>query len=122
MWLVPYTLEAHPVLSISLPEDEQLFGLQIWNYNKSVDDSFRGVKEMRISIDNKWVESATAIEEENIRKGCVIVRKAPGNTELEFDQTILFLAFKNSLTALQARYMKLSEKAIEPGCILTRAQ
>ena len=44
MWLVPFTEGQDHVLTIDLGHRTQLLGLRVWNYNKSQEDTFRGVK------------------------------------------------------------------------------
>ena len=44
MWLVPFTDGQDHLLTIDMGRNTPLVGLRFWNYNKSTDDSFRGVK------------------------------------------------------------------------------
>ena len=43
MWLVPFTDGQDHLLTIDMGQNTHLVGLKFWNYNKSTDDSFRGV-------------------------------------------------------------------------------
>lgn len=44
MWLIPFTHgEAH-TLNITFNKTQTIAGLRIWNYNKSPEDSYRGVR------------------------------------------------------------------------------
>lgn len=43
MWLCPFGRKARVRLTITLKESTRLHGLRIWNYNKSLDDTYRGV-------------------------------------------------------------------------------
>lgn len=43
MWLVPYTIGGDHVITITLRTPAMVTGLQIWNYNKSPEDTRRGV-------------------------------------------------------------------------------
>lgn len=51
MWLAPFSPGKEHLLTIKLPQPETLKGLRVWNYNKSLDDSYRGVGAMRIKLD-----------------------------------------------------------------------
>jgi hypothetical protein len=44
MWLIPFTLGNKHVLSVSLAAPVQIGALVLHNYNKSFEDSFRGVQ------------------------------------------------------------------------------
>ncbi|RHY26747.1 hypothetical protein DYB32_007330 [Aphanomyces invadans] len=63
-------------LSVHLPTDSVLFGLDVWNYNKSAEDTFRGVKTALVVVDSILVAT-------------VAVRKAPGHALFDFKQTIV---------------------------------
>ena len=43
MWLCPFTRREKNRIMISLSVSKRLHGLRIWNYNKSPDDTYRGV-------------------------------------------------------------------------------
>lgn len=43
MWLIPYTEGSNHTLTITFPQHQQLVGLRFWNYNKSAEDTYRGV-------------------------------------------------------------------------------
>ena len=65
---------------VTLPEKAALSALRIWNYNKTAEDTHRGVKWVKVSVDGKWV----------CPKSGLLVRKAPGNTMWDFGQTLCF--------------------------------
>lgn len=44
MWLIPFTDGQDHLLTVDLEHCTPLIGLRVWNYNKSTDDSFRGVR------------------------------------------------------------------------------
>lgn len=44
MWLAPFTSGENHYVTINLPSAKELCGIRIWNYNKSLDDTYRGVK------------------------------------------------------------------------------
>ena len=43
MWLIPYTEGENHSLLIEFPRPTEMTGLRIWNYNKSPEDTYRGV-------------------------------------------------------------------------------
>lgn len=43
MWLVPFSSGQNHLLTINFPENVLMAGLRIWNYNKSKEDTYRGV-------------------------------------------------------------------------------
>ena len=44
MWLIPFTDGQDHLLTVDLEQPTPLIGLRVWNYNKSIDDTFRGVR------------------------------------------------------------------------------
>ena len=44
MWLIPFTDGQDHLLTVDLGQPTPLIGLRVWNYNKSIDDTFRGVR------------------------------------------------------------------------------
>lgn len=51
MWLTPFNPQ-DTWLSVELGEEPvEVYGLVLWNYNKSPDDTYRGVKHMRAFLD-----------------------------------------------------------------------
>ena len=44
MWLAPYTPGGEHVITITLATPALVSGIQIWNYNKSTEDTSRGVR------------------------------------------------------------------------------
>jgi hypothetical protein len=91
MWLCPYlppvdaqdgTDELIPQqwLAVELPEPVHLGGLRLYNYNKNVEDTVRGIRLMDVYVDDVRVSPVSGF----------IVRKAPGNTHYDFGQTFLF--------------------------------
>lgn len=45
MWLIPFSSGAEHRLTIQLPTEHTLTGLRVWNYNKSPEDTYRGVRQ-----------------------------------------------------------------------------
>lgn len=43
MWLIPFCYGEPHTLNITFNEPLTIAGLRIWNYNKSPEDSYRGV-------------------------------------------------------------------------------
>ncbi|TMW65353.1 hypothetical protein Poli38472_007995 [Pythium oligandrum] len=77
MWLIPFNESQHIV--IDLKREQLIYGLRIWNYNKSQEDSFRGVKQISVSIDGMMVSPGST---------GFVVRKAPGISHFDFSQII----------------------------------
>lgn len=44
MWLIPYTEGSQHILTISFNSPVEIVGLRFWNYNKSPEDTYRGVR------------------------------------------------------------------------------
>ncbi|EFJ17661.1 hypothetical protein SELMODRAFT_114454 [Selaginella moellendorffii] len=59
MWLVPYDgPEAEHFLEIDFKRPVTMSAFRFWNYNKSLDDTFRGVKWIQVLVDNVEVSPA----------------------------------------------------------------
>ena len=56
----------------------KITGLQIWNYNKNSEDTYRGIKRVVIKIDGRIVSGTEGL----------VIRKAPGNDLTDFMQQI----------------------------------
>lgn len=54
MWLIPFTEGQDHLLTIDLGHTTPLVGIRVWNYNKSTDDSFRGVREITMVDLRNW--------------------------------------------------------------------
>lgn len=68
MWLIPFNPGEDHKINIDLGRMINIKAIRFYNYNKSPEDSLRGVKLLTIQIDGKYVTSD---------KGMTI-RKAPG--------------------------------------------
>lgn len=79
MWLVP--LPPSPEIRLDLKSDQLIYGLRVWNYNKSPEDTFRGAKQLHISVDGLLVSP---------KESGFVLRKAPGIPLFDFGQTIRF--------------------------------
>jgi len=50
MWLIPFTEGSVHRLQIRLSSSTALTGLRLWNYNKSPEDTYRGVSSLLVII------------------------------------------------------------------------
>ena len=79
-WLAPWephTGRTH-TLTIELPRGALLSGLRVWNYNKSEEDSQRGVRQMVLHLDGVLLSPPNG----------VLLRKAPGHARYDHAQLI----------------------------------
>ena len=76
MWLIPFSKQKHQYIEINLQFVREIAGVKFWNYNKSPEDTYRGVKTIRILLDGKVICSEG------------ILRKAPGHSLIDFGQEI----------------------------------
>ncbi|MBN3311563.1 K0556 protein, partial [Atractosteus spatula] len=83
MWLIPFTRGSDHVLTVSFERPETIAGLRIWNYNKSPEDTYRGVKLIHVSLDGLCVSPPEGF----------LVRKGPGTCHFDFAQEILFVDY-----------------------------
>lgn len=44
MWLIPFFSGEHHALNVTFSKAQTVAGLRIWNYNRSPEDSYRGVR------------------------------------------------------------------------------
>ncbi|XP_029383143.1 protein KIAA0556 isoform X2 [Echeneis naucrates] len=88
MWLIPFSYGEPHILSITFNKAQTIAGLRIWNYNKSPEDSYRGVKVIHVFMDNTAISPAEGF----------LVRKGPGNCHFDFAQEILFVDFLQTPT------------------------
>ena len=77
MWLAPwqYSGATEHFIEVTLPAPAAVKALRLWNYNKSVADTYRGAREVRLSLDGQDL-------------GAHVVRKAPGCAGFDFGQRI----------------------------------
>lgn len=52
MWMVPFTAGEEHLLQITFPSSVEMSGLRLWNYNKSPEDTYRGVRCLTWKIKN----------------------------------------------------------------------
>ncbi|XP_053091605.1 katanin-interacting protein isoform X2 [Pangasianodon hypophthalmus] len=86
MWLIPFTPGSDHTLSIQFGQSQTIAGLRIWNYNKSPEDSYRGVQALCVYVDEVCVSPP----------GGFLIRKGPGNCHFDFAQEILFIDYVQS--------------------------
>ncbi|XP_035298122.1 protein KIAA0556 homolog isoform X5 [Cricetulus griseus] len=80
MWLIPFSPGLDHVVMIHFDRAQSIAGLRFWNYNKSPEDTYRGVKIAHVSLDGLCVSPAEGF----------LIRKGPGNCHFDFAQEILF--------------------------------
>ncbi|XP_034563365.1 protein KIAA0556 isoform X2 [Notolabrus celidotus] len=83
MWLIPFSYGEPHILNMMFNKTQTIAGLRIWNYNKSPEDSYRGVKVVHLFMDDVPISPAEGF----------LIRKGPGNCHFDFAQEILFLDF-----------------------------
>ena len=52
MWLIPFNKGEDHTICIDLGETRQISGLKFYNYNKSQEDTLRGVRQLVIKVDD----------------------------------------------------------------------
>eukprot|EP00794_Sanderia_malayensis_P021189 gene21189-23267_t len=80
MWMIPFSEGCDHLLTITFPRVHLFTGIRVWNYNKSLDDTYRGAKSMQLFIDDKEISP----------DGGFLLRKGPGHCHFDFAQDILF--------------------------------
>uniref|UniRef100_A0A8C8JQI4 KATNIP domain-containing protein n=1 Tax=Oncorhynchus tshawytscha TaxID=74940 RepID=A0A8C8JQI4_ONCTS len=88
MWLIPFSCGQHHTLTVNFDKAQTVAGLRIWNYNKTPEDSYRGVKVIHVSLDDTLISPAEGF----------LIRKGPGNCHFDFAQEILFIDFLQTPT------------------------
>lgn len=68
MWLIPYNVGEDHKITINLGRIVQIGAIKFYNYNKSLEDTLRGVRQISIKVDGKLATTAKGIT----------LRKAPG--------------------------------------------
>uniref|UniRef100_A0A8D1SMD6 KATNIP domain-containing protein n=1 Tax=Sus scrofa TaxID=9823 RepID=A0A8D1SMD6_PIG len=82
MWLIPFSPGLDHVVTIRFDRAESIAGLRFWNYNKSPEDTYRGVI-VHVSLDGLCVSPPEGF----------LIRKGPGNCHFDFAQEILFVDY-----------------------------
>ncbi|XP_068160932.1 katanin-interacting protein isoform X2 [Antennarius striatus] len=83
MWLIPFSYGEPHTLNVTFNKTQTIAGLRIWNYNKSPEDSYRGVKVIHVYLDDVAISPSEGF----------LIRKGPGNCHFDFAQEILFIDF-----------------------------
>ncbi|KAL3692610.1 hypothetical protein R1sor_006261 [Riccia sorocarpa] len=75
MWLIPFeSAKKEHWIRIDLGMPLPVAAIKLWNYNKNLDDTCRGVKCIKVFLDDREVSPP----------GGHLVRKAPGNDKFDF--------------------------------------
>ncbi|XP_077358745.1 katanin-interacting protein isoform X2 [Festucalex cinctus] len=88
MWLIPFSYGEPHTVTIAFPQTQTIAGLRIWNYNKSSEDSYRGVKVLHVIMDDLAISPLEGF----------LIRKGPGNCHFDFAQEILFVDYLQTPT------------------------
>ena len=83
MWLIPYTPGDAHTLTIDLGAPRRVYGLRVWNYNKTLDDTMRGVRRVTVTLDG--VRLRTPADGDT-----VTLRRAWGTDVYDFGQDVVF--------------------------------
>ncbi|XP_050761708.1 katanin-interacting protein [Gymnogyps californianus] len=83
MWLIPFSFGEDHLLTIHFDKIESIAGLRFWNYNKSLEDTYRGAKVVHVLLDGHSISPPEGL----------LIRKGPGNCHFDFAQEILFLDY-----------------------------
>ncbi|XP_076615806.1 katanin-interacting protein isoform X1 [Chaetodon auriga] len=91
MWLIPFSYGEPHTLCMTFNKAQTIAGLRIWNYNKSPEDSYRGVKVIHVFMDDVAISPSEGF----------LIRKGPGNCHFDFAQEILFIDFLQTPTDIK---------------------
>ncbi|XP_029102518.1 protein KIAA0556 isoform X2 [Scleropages formosus] len=86
MWLIPFERGRAHLLTVCFEKPRTVAGLRVWNYNKSPEDTYRGVKVIHVSVDDTVISPPAGF----------LIRKGPGNCHFDFAQEILFIDYLHS--------------------------
>ncbi|XP_051543364.1 katanin-interacting protein-like isoform X2 [Myxocyprinus asiaticus] len=98
MWLIPFTCGSEHSLVVRFGQSQTIAGFRIWNYNKSPEDSYRGVKVLHVFLDGLCISPHEGF----------LIRKGPGNCHFDFAQEILFIDYLESNVSCAARNLSLT--------------
>lgn len=79
-------------LKVKFSSPQRVSAFRVWNYNKSEEDTYRGIRHVRVTaaIPGSGVQT--------VSPSCgFFLRKAPGNTDFDFGQTV----FLNDVGAVE---------------------
>ncbi|XP_022250480.1 protein KIAA0556-like isoform X2 [Limulus polyphemus] len=80
MWCTDFLEHCPPTITISFGQTLNVSGLRVWNYNLSQEDSYRGVKQMSVTLDGKLLSPTDGF----------LLRKGPGHCYFEYSQVVSF--------------------------------
>ncbi|KAK2870458.1 hypothetical protein Q8A67_024850 [Cirrhinus molitorella] len=105
MWLIPFTSGSEHTLIVRFGQPQTIAGFRIWNYNKSHEDSYRGLKVVHVFLDGLCISPLEGF----------LIRKGPGNCHFDFAQEILFIDYiqSNTSTAGHNRALTTTSKNTE---------
>ena len=92
-------------VTVTFSHTVKIAGFKIWNYNKSAEDTSRGAKSMRVSIDGVNVSPAQGyairkVFTSKLMQFPLIFQQAPGHARYDFGQTILLFS-KEALSSAE---------------------
>ncbi|XP_058891524.1 katanin-interacting protein-like isoform X2 [Acipenser ruthenus] len=93
MWLIPFTHGKDHILTVSFEKPETIAGLRFWNYNKSPEDTYRGLKLVHVTLDGFCISPPEGF----------LIRKGPGNCHFDYAQEILFSDFLQPSSRLKSK-------------------
>eukprot|EP00111_Clytia_hemisphaerica_P015485 TCONS_00045727-protein len=80
MWMIPYEEGNAHYLKVNFNEPTIVTGLRIWNYNKSLEDTYRGARVIHVYSDDKEISPENGY----------YIRKGPGHCHFDYAQDIIF--------------------------------
>ncbi|XP_071813789.1 katanin-interacting protein-like isoform X2 [Apostichopus japonicus] len=107
MWLAPFSEGADHTLTIDFQQKVQISGLRIWNYNKSPEDTYRGIKTMHVFLDNKPLSP----------KSGYLIRKGPGNCFFDFAQEVTFGGWKRAEPSINPALPKSIQESLRSSIV-----
>jgi hypothetical protein len=84
MWNVGFNKTSPPFIYINFGDKQRISGFKLWNYNKSFEDSFSGVRKLEIMADMHKVTHEF-----------IFIKKAPGRNNSDYSQFIQLPAHKS---------------------------
>ncbi|XP_011266943.1 protein KIAA0556 isoform X1 [Camponotus floridanus] len=106
MWLADVTTNKRITITITFKTDVYLTGMQIWNYNASLELSYCGVKRLLVKLDGKQ------LPDENLEG--FLLRRAPGSCHYDFAQEINFANNPSAQVHLSDQPVDLVKSSEEP--------
>lgn len=61
MWLIPFSYGELHTLNVTFNKAQTIAGLRIWNYNKSPEDSYRGVRHFSVAVSYETIRYDTSL-------------------------------------------------------------